>query len=597
MSKYRVHKTIMNVCGIFSAILLLGNSEFIITRSLFAEIRNDSSNSEEVYSVDNSPDEKKFPTKIVKKIFLSSIKIIGPVEGSGVIINKTGDTYTILTAWHVLKDAGETEEVQILTSDAKKHNAITTSKQRIGASDMATIKFISPLNYQLASKSESNFIRGTKIFVAGYSRNVQDYIEIEAGRIVQSTVDYINSGYPNLFMDQGYQLIYTNETLKGMSGGGIFSIEGHLIGVHGRGELERRITIRENKLVKSGVNYGMPLNLYTNPALALASRLDKVNIVDSSALTLSKAIEMSQSMIYGEEQLMLTFVDEILSLRITFPALYLKSSIMSILGDHVNTLSIINKALELPHLSREERKLALVVRSGAYAVMNKLNLALKDYYAHLKLADNIDEIVSDLLLISSALSQLERLDEAQKIDVRISTYESDNTLSVFTRFRILSHLGFKAFFSKDFDLAALHFESALSLDIPEELVNRKLSLKQFLASEIYPEINRSNESILILSEIISSDPFNITAKIDRAIVSFKMLDYNSAQRDVDSVFELRPADNQALFVQSLIYLMRDKDLVKACYYFDRSTMEKGGNKGYHNEGLLDLECEKLRTNK
>lgn len=591
MSQYSLKTVIKHFSGILTGILLSVSSELTLIKTSFAESNDVSSNLEKVYSVNASPDEKNYPSKIVKKLFLSSVKIIGPVEGSGVLISKTGNIYTVLTAWHVLKDFSHGEEIEILTSDMKKHNMINSSKHRIGASDMATIKFRSPLDYQIAHQSEPKFVRGMKIFVAGYAQNVQDYIDIEHGRIVQSTIDYINSGKPNLFLDQGYQLIYTNETLAGMSGGGIFSVDGNLIGIHGRGELERRITVRENKIVKSGINYGMPLNLYTNPDLALASRLDRINIVDPEGFKLSNALDISLSMINGEEQLLLAFVDEILALKTTFPALYLKSVIMMRLGDGLQMLSTINAAFKLPNLTEQEEKLALSIRSAAYSNLGNYKLGLENAKQEFKIADDVDDEISALLSMAGNLTNLGDLDEAATIYSRLESFLLDDSISARSRYNILLRLANNATNSNDYLLASKFYESALATELSEKKIDNKNSVKSYLAYYIYPKIDRTDDGLTILNELISSDPFDINARSDRAALNMSIGDFASAQADIDVVLELRPADSGALMDQAILFLHK-RDLKKACYYRALSRQEMDGSYHFYEGSPFETECAK-----
>ena len=50
-----------------------------------------------------------------------TVKIEGATQGSGVIIKKEDNVYTVLTAWHVIKDVNQNEELAIITSDEKEH--------------------------------------------------------------------------------------------------------------------------------------------------------------------------------------------------------------------------------------------------------------------------------------------------------------------------------------------------------------------------------------------------------------------------------------------------------------------------------------------
>ena len=41
----------------------------------------------------------------------------------------------------------------------------------------------------------------------------------------------------DVFIPKGYQMLYSNTTYPGMSGGSVINEDGHIVGIHGQGEL------------------------------------------------------------------------------------------------------------------------------------------------------------------------------------------------------------------------------------------------------------------------------------------------------------------------------------------------------------------------
>ena len=50
-----------------------------------------------------------------------TVRVEGAIQGSGVLVKKQGNIYTVLTSWHVIKDNTSVEEVGIITFDGKEH--------------------------------------------------------------------------------------------------------------------------------------------------------------------------------------------------------------------------------------------------------------------------------------------------------------------------------------------------------------------------------------------------------------------------------------------------------------------------------------------
>ncbi|WP_235597395.1 serine protease, partial [Cylindrospermopsis raciborskii] len=65
-----------------------------------------------------------------------TVRLSGPDQGSGVIINKDGNTYTVLTNSHIFQYEGAFE---IITHDGKKYQSNNLTK--IPNFDLATIEF------------------------------------------------------------------------------------------------------------------------------------------------------------------------------------------------------------------------------------------------------------------------------------------------------------------------------------------------------------------------------------------------------------------------------------------------------------------------
>ena len=179
-------------------------------------------------------------------------------KGSGVIINKSGDNYTVLTAGHVV---GREDKYEIITSDNQRH--AVKSVKKLPNVDLAVVNFTNSNNQSYTPAKIGNSdtsSEGTTVYVAGFpnptaaiSESIYTFLD---GRISA------NAAKP---LREGYALVYTIDTLPGMSGGPVLNQRGELIGIHGRGDTTQNYQISEanpNIIIKTGFNLGIPINTF-----------------------------------------------------------------------------------------------------------------------------------------------------------------------------------------------------------------------------------------------------------------------------------------------------------------------------------------------
>ena len=144
-------------------------------------------------------------------------------SGSGAIVQRQGQTYTVLTNWHVV--AFDRGDRTIVTSDGLIHQLLEVPR-RLSDSDLAIVQFRSAIEYKLAPISAQPAAVGEPLLAAGFP----------AGAGVLA----VARGFVELLLPkslpQGYSLGYTNEVKIGMSGGPIFNAKGFLVGINGRGK-------------------------------------------------------------------------------------------------------------------------------------------------------------------------------------------------------------------------------------------------------------------------------------------------------------------------------------------------------------------------
>jgi len=182
-----------------------------------------------------------------------TVRLEGAIAGSGVLVGRDGNRYTVLTAWHVVSGQRAGEELTLTTADGKEHQIDDRTIQRIPDVDLALVSFVDARSYRVAVIADPERIeRGQQVLVSGFPYRRQQKLFFSSGTLVASAKATI---------DQGYQLLYTNDTDAGMSGGAIVNQQGELVGIHGRGEIDATASAM-GRIVKTGVNQGVPAGFY-----------------------------------------------------------------------------------------------------------------------------------------------------------------------------------------------------------------------------------------------------------------------------------------------------------------------------------------------
>ncbi len=190
-------------------------------------------------------------------------------HGSGFLIAKNDKTYYILTAYHVV---GLKDDYKVVTVDKQAYAVDYKKIKRIPGVDLAVVEITSDKDYEVAKlRSSSSASEGEDVFASGWPApgNTKQLIrQFTDGRI---------SGFLEQPVD-GYQMIYTNVTRRGMSGGPIIDAGGRVVGIHGMGDYEdpQRLVGREGlspeaavtiaSLIKPGFNYAIPMDTFLQKA-------------------------------------------------------------------------------------------------------------------------------------------------------------------------------------------------------------------------------------------------------------------------------------------------------------------------------------------
>ena len=285
-----------------------------------------------------------------------NVKIYGPAsDGTGVIIKRDLNKYLVLTSWHVLKDLTSTDELNLETNDKFLHSYSKGSINKIKNVDLGVFNFESSNNYEVAEIGEvANSKMLDEIYVFGFplpNKSIEkSFARLQPGQITANS---------NSYNKDGYQLLYTNKTLPGMSGGSILNINGKLIGIHGRSEIDE-INSYGNKLVSTGTNMGIPISYFEN----YISK-DKRNKENKSSQADGFSVENKSSQADG-------FLLEAFNLRNTE-------------DNALKMLLLAKKSVEI-----KPNALGFALMGRAQEILGDSNAALKNYKKAIELNPNIE---------------------------------------------------------------------------------------------------------------------------------------------------------------------------------------------------------------
>ena len=200
----------------------------------------------------------KSPTEIAAIAKDMTVRIdnnLGAPGGSGIIVAKENNTYTVLTANHVVKNVNVGYLVK--TPDHQQYKVTNVRNLTKEGLDLAYVTFNSGREYPIATIGDSQYaLPGASIFVSGYPLSA----EIKQERYWEFTTGTVTSIRDSA--SEGYSMRYQALTRRGMSGGGVFDTSGRLVGIHGQGDVIGSVKNETSSIpepLKTGFNAAIPI--------------------------------------------------------------------------------------------------------------------------------------------------------------------------------------------------------------------------------------------------------------------------------------------------------------------------------------------------
>lgn len=417
----------------------------------------------------------------------TSVLITWPTSnGSGVIIAKDGNTYYVLTAAHVARG---NRDLKAVTHDGQQY---TLNKIKVWEKvDLALLQFTSNQPYQVATLGNYNLgLEDSLAFVSGWpgskqatTATVNSARQFNTGFLLgwsRGTNEALNARS----FSQGYELVYTNITEGGMSGGPVFDSEGRLIGIHtiieGVIDDQESPTPQNRKpLLALGYSLGIPIRTFLNKI-----KQEKISLNFKEETSLPQRLTDTEK-------------DEIVSFSLELKEL--GSS-----ADEIDWLNYGNKLWRLRRYQQAQIALEKAI---------EIKPSYEAWYVH-----------------GMALKSQKKYQEAKKSFQKALTYKPEYKVD---KDLALRQVGDSAWYSGDYEEAVKAFKEAIELK-PDDFI-----LYNWLADPLN-ELGRYPEALKAGNKAIRIKPDHAESYFRRGQTRWSMGDYRGAIADVNEALRLQP---------------------------------------------------------
>jgi len=572
------------------------------------------------------------------KGFTVRIDSSSETNGSGVIIAKDGNTYTVLTAAHVVCQKTSTNQncanlsYQILAPDGKRYQVNPNSIIQEEGVDLAVVKFQSEQKYDVATLVNYNPNESDFVFVAGFPKikgqnNSQwlfsggkvlekqqglasirqgssDYLKIaEVVGVDNKTVKSINpitgdyelvntgitdigisvsSGEANTLTTGGYELVYTSITYGGMSGGPVLDSAGRVIGIHGQAEGANVLIHEGSSLVSNAVQLGYSLGIPTSTLMNLSERLKlKLSLSDNKAPALSQQqiTDINKSILRVEVP------------KTNAPAeVWLeKGNQLWRLGKYQEADKAFDKAIEqnnpqVTYLAWYGKGVALANNKQYQQSITALDQALKTLPSPSS-ANYSNELHSSIFTnqylaytnLSNFPKALEVLDRAIELSADNQHYDGESLIKKYKFY--INRAFIYCLVLRQYPQALADLNKAIELD-------PKLAQAYGLRGLLHMISNQYPQALADYNKAIELDPKYAPAYLNRGLVYQKSKQYPQALADYSKAIELDPKFANAYYNRGWIYQDSKQYPQALADYSKAIELDPKFAKAYYNRGVL-----------
>ncbi|BAY42115.1 tetratricopeptide repeat protein (plasmid) [Nostoc sp. NIES-2111] len=539
-------------------------------------------------------------------------------NGSGIIIAKDGDTYTVLTAAHVLCEREDATQpcrnynYQILAPDGKQYPVEKSTIKIESGVDLGVLKFTATnQNYQVATLANYNPNNDDYMLTAGYPKlgNSSPW-RLTMGRIFDKEQGLLQSNESDFQTDSssrlqtessltgGYELVYSSITYGGMSGGAVLDTQGRVIGIHGRAEGEQAIDEKTGDSgssrgqVQLGYSLGIPIStflgltkrfsvqvIHVETTVAPQLNVQQIKSIQEAILSTDVSKEnttASQWLERGNQLWRLRrydeavrAFDEAIKLKPTFVylAYYGKGLTLGSDGKYQESIATLESATKL----KPDFVAAWQTLSVAYRDFKQPEKALIAIDKAIQLQPNNPNLYNDQYLL---LNNLKRYAEAQAA--------INKAIELNPRAAFYNNRGFLYFEQKQWKLALADFHQAIATNpgLADAYNNRGV---------LYKQQKQWDLALADFNQAIATNPGYANAYYNRGLLYFEQKQWDLALADFHQAIATNPGLADAYNNRGVLYKQQKQWDLALADYTKAIAINSGFANAYYNRGLLYFE--------
>ncbi len=514
-----------------------------------------------------------------------SIKLNDSV-GSGVIIHRQGDLYTLVTNRHVVCGRGLCTKLPVgerynltLPDGQKSRIPVSAIKLSNNGLDLAIIQFRSSRNYTMASVAAPGSLKARDlVHTAGFPYE-QPGFYFDSGNAIAVVNKRLRGD------SGGYSVIYDANTLPGMSGGGVFNSNGQLVAIHGLGDRYQPGTDLDDDYkvgTKVGLNRGIPIrwliqylkesgiNLagFSSASTPENSAVQSPTTADEHFIAgFNKFVSPGDNAVAGKRQAIQEFSKAIELNPQYVSSYFMRAYVYAQLEDIQPSLADYNRVIALD----PDNANAYNNRGNLKKELKDLKGSLADYDQVLKLSPNDANTYSNRGLVKEELKDFPgaMADFNKSIELSPQSAELYNNRGILRR-----NL-------KDVPGAMADFDKAIALN-PQ--YTRAYNNRGLVKAE---QLKDYNGALADYEKAIDLNPRYANAYFNRGLLKKELKDFKGAMADYNRALSLNPKFAKAYASRGLLKAEELKDPQGAMADFDKAiALDSQDAKTYFNRANL-----------